>query len=188
MCSPTLAISAFSQALKFQQARKQQRIARAQAVKQTEIADKNYRLKVAQERLKIRQKAKLEKEKAGAVDIQSRQVRAKARVGAETFTGGVLDRGLKDYFRQQGNYKASFLNNLDNEIAKSDTNIKGYGVELEANTPYIPQTNTLGLIGASASAWGQDYFTWKGEKDKLDLIKKRSVGYMNYDEVYGSSE
>jgi hypothetical protein len=187
MCSPTLVISAFSQAIKFQQANKQQKIARAQALKQREIADKNYRLKVAQERLKIRQKAKLEKQKAGAVDIQSRQARAEARVGAETFTGGVLDRVLGDYYRQQGNYKASVLANLDNEIAQSDMNIKGYGVELEANTPYIPKVNTLGLVGASALSWGNDYYTWKGEKEKMDLLKKRKIGGYDYS-YYGSSE
>ena len=187
MCSPTLVISGFSQALKFQQARKESRIARAQALKQREIAKKNYRLKVAQETLKLRQTAKLEKEKAGAVDIQGRQVRAKARTQAEGFTGGVLDRVLKDYYRQQGNYKASVLQNLDNEIAQSDMNIKGYGVELEANTPYVPRTNPLGLVGASALAWGNDFYSWKAEQEKLDLLKKRKIGGYDYS-YYGSSE
>ena len=177
MCSPTLVISAFSQAIKFQQANKQQKIARAQALNQKQIADKNYRLKVAQERLKIRQTAKKEKDKAGAVDLESKQLRAEARVGAEGFTGGVLDRVLGDYYRQQGNYKSSVLANLDNEIAQSDMNIKGYGVELEANTPYIPKVNTLGLIGASALSWGGDYVSWKGDQEKLNLLKKRTVGY-----------
>ncbi len=177
-------ISAFSQALKFQQARKEQRAIREQAMKQRDIAEKNYRLKVSQERLKIRQKAKLEKEKAGAVDIQGRQVRAEARVGAEGFTGGVLDRVLKDYYRQQGNYKSSVIANLENEVAQSDMNIKGYGVELEANTPYVPRVNTLGLVGASALSWGQDYYTWKGEQQKLELLKKRKIGGVDYS-AYG---
>ena len=60
MCSPTLAISGISQAFKFVQARKEQRAIREQAIKQREIAEKNYRLKVAQEQLKIRQKEEAE--------------------------------------------------------------------------------------------------------------------------------
>lgn len=177
MCSPTLVISAFSNALKFQQARKEQRNARNRAQLQGEIADKNYRLKVAQEKLQIRQKAKAEKDKALYTDLQSRQGIAKARVSAEGFTGGVLDRIVRDYARQSGNYKASVLANLDNEIAQSDMNIRGYGVERDANTPYVPRVNTLGLVGASALSWGNDYYTWKAEQEKNSVIKKRTLGY-----------
>ena len=188
MCSPTLVISAFSQALKFQQARKEQRALRNQAQLQGEIADKNYRLKVAQEKLQIRQKAKQERDKALYTDLQSRQGIAKARVSAEGFTGGVLDRIVRDYQRQSGLYKASVLANLDNEVAQSDMNIRGYGVEKDANTPYVPRVNTLGLVGASALSWGQDFYTWKADQQAKSVLTKRTLGYVNYDEAYGSGE
>ena len=175
MCSPTIVISLASNVLKFQQQRKTNRAIREQAIKQREIAEKNYRFKVAQEQLKIRQKEKQAREKAYAVDIESREKRAEARVSAETFGGGVLDRIVNDYFRQEGNYKSSVLRNLELEMAQSDQNIKGYELEKEGNTPYIPPVNTLGLFGASALSFAGSYYNWKADQVKTDALKSRTL-------------
>ena len=79
MCSPTLAISGISQAFKFVQARKEQRAIREQAIKQREIAEKNYRLKVAQEQLKIRQQEEAAVDKITQAKIEGKQLKAKLK-------------------------------------------------------------------------------------------------------------
>ena len=102
MCSPTLAISGISQAFKFVQARKEQKAIREQAIKQREIAEKNYRLKVAQEQLKIRQKEEAAIDKISQAKIEGKQLKAKAKVSAETI-GGSFDRVFEDYLDKKVN-------------------------------------------------------------------------------------
>ena len=184
MCSPTLAISGISQAFKFVQARKEQKAIREQAIKQREIAEKNYQLKVAQEQLKIRQREEQAVDKITQAKIEARQLKAKAKVTAETIGGNVLDRVFEDYLRQEGKYKSSVEANLEKEFAQSQQNIKGYGVELESQTPYIPPVNTVGLLGASAISFAGSYVNWKAdqlEKEELnDRILKIRTNGANY--------
>ena len=181
MCSPQLAVAGISQAFKFVQARNEARAVREQALKQREIAERNYRLKVAQEQLKIRQKSEQAQDKLAQSLIEARQLKAKAKVTAETIGGGVLDRVFEDYLRQQGLYKSSVEQNLEKEFAQSQQNIKGYGVELESQTPYIPPVNTIGLLGASAISFAGSYVDWKSgqlEKDQLNkqIVQNRRLG------------
>ena len=184
MCSPQLAVAGISQAFKFVQARNEARAVREQAIKQREIAERNYRLKVAQEQLKIRQKSEQAQDKLAQSLIEARQLKAKAKVTAETIGGGVLDRVFEDYLRQQGLYKSSVEQNLEKEFAQSQQNIKGYGVELESRTPYIPPVNTVGLLGASAISFAGSYVNWKAdqlEKEELnDRILKIRTNGANY--------
>ena len=66
-----------------------QRAIREQAIKQREIAERNYRLKVAQEQLKIRQKSEQAAiDKIAQAKIEGKQLKAKAKVTAETIGGG----------------------------------------------------------------------------------------------------
>ena len=190
MCSPTLAIQGISTAFKFVQARKEQKAIREQAIKQREIAEKNYQLKVAQEQLKIRQREEQAVDKITQAKIEARQLKAKAKVTAETIGGNVLDRVFEDYLRQEGKYKSSVEANLEKEFAQSQQNIKGYGVELEGQTPYIPPVNTVGLLGASAINFAGSYVNWKAdqlEKEELNdrILKIRTNGsnYWRYGSV-----
>lgn len=175
MCSPQLAIAGISQAFKFVQARNEQRAVREQALRQREIAEKNYRLKVAQEQLKIRQKEEQALDKIYASRIEGKQLRAQAKVSAENIGGGVLNRVMEDYLRQEGLYSSSVVSNLEKEFAQSQQNIKGYGVELESQTPYIPPNNTLGLLGASAISFATNYVDWKGDQLAKEQLNKQIV-------------
>ena len=190
MCSPTLAIQGISTAFKFVQARKEQRAIREQAIKQREIAEKNYRLKVAQEQLKIRQQEEAAVDKITQAKIEGKQLKAKAKVSAETIGGNVLDRVFEDYLRQEGKYKSSVEANLEKEFAQSQQNIKGYGVELESQTPYIPPVNTVGLLGASAISFAGSYVNWKADQlekeelnDRILKIRTNGANYWRYGSV-----
>ena len=190
MCSPQLAIAGISQAFKFVQARNEARAVREQALRQREIAEKNYRLKVAQEQLKIRQKSEQAQDKLAESLIEARQLKAKAKVTAETIGGGVLDRVFEDYLRQQGKYKSSVEANLEKEFAQSQQNIKGYGVELESQTPYIPPVNTIGLLGTSAISFAGSYVNWKADQlekeelnDRILKIRTNGANYWRYGSV-----
>ena len=190
MCSPQLAIAGISQAFKFVQARNEARAVREQALRQREIAEKNYRLKVAQEQLKIRQKSEQAQDKLAQSLIEARQLKAKAKVTAETIGGGVLDRVFEDYLRQQGKYKSSVEANLEKEFAQSQQNIKGYGVELESQTPYIPPVNTIGLLGTSAISFAGSYVNWKADQlekeelnDRILKIRTNGANYWRYGSV-----
>ena len=190
MCSPQLAVAGISQAFKFVQARNEARAVREQALRQREIAEKNYRLKVAQEQLKIRQKSEQAQDKLAQSLIEARQLKAKAKVTAETIGGGVLDRVFEDYLRQQGKYKSSVEANLEKEFAQSQQNIKGYGVELESQTPYIPPVNTIGLLGTSAISFAGSYVNWKADQlekeelnDRILKIRTNGANYWRYGSV-----
>ena len=190
MCSPQLAVAGISQAFKFVQARNEARAVREQALRQREIAEKNYRLKVAQEQLKIRQKSEQAQDKLAESLIEARQLKAKAKVTAETIGGGVLDRVFEDYLRQQGKYKSSVEANLEKEFAQSQQNIKGYGVELESQTPYIPPVNTIGLLGTSAISFAGSYVNWKADQlekeelnDRILKIRTNGANYWRYGSV-----
>ena len=190
MCSPQLAVAGISQAFKFVQARNEARAVREQALKQREIAERNYRLKVAQEQLKIRQKSEQAQDKLAESLIEARQLKAKAKVTAETIGGGVLDRVFEDYLRQQGKYKSSVEANLEKEFAQSQQNIKGYGVELESQTPYIPPVNTIGLLGTSAISFAGSYVNWKADQlekeelnDRILKIRTNGANYWRYGSV-----
>ena len=190
MCSPQLAVAGISQAFKFVQARNEARAVREQALRQREIAEKNYRLKVAQEQLKIRQKSEQAQDKLAESLIEARQLKAKAKVTAETIGGNVLDRVFEDYLRQEGKYKSSVEANLEKEFAQSQQNIKGYGVELESQTPYIPPVNTIGLLGASAISFAGSYVNWKADQlekeelnDRILKIRTNGANYWRYGSV-----
>ena len=190
MCSPQLAVAGISQAFKFVQARNEARAVREQALRQREIAERNYRLKVAQEQLKIRQKSEQAQDKLAESLIEARQLKAKAKVTAETIGGGVLDRVFEDYLRQQGLYKSSVEQNLEKEFAQSQQNIKGYGVELESQTPYIPPVNTIGLLGTSAISFAGSYVNWKADQlekeelnDRILKIRTNGANYWRYGSV-----
>ena len=190
MCSPQLAVAGISQAFKFVQARNEQRAVREQALRQREIAERNYRLKVAQEQLKIRQKSEQAQDKLLQANIEGKQLKAKAKVSAETIGGNVLDRVFEDYLRQEGKYKSSVESNLEKEFAQSQQNIKGYGVELESQTPYIPPVNTIGLLGSSAINFAGSYVNWKADQlekeelnDRILKIRTNGANYWRYGSV-----
>ena len=80
---------------------------------------------------------------------------------------------MKIILRQEGKYKSSVEANLEKEFAQSQQNIKGYGVELESQTPYIPPVNTIGLLGASAINFAGSYVDWKAGQLEKDQLNKR---------------
>ena len=97
---------------------------------------------------------------------------------------------FEDYLRQEGKYKSSVEANLEKEFAQSQQNIKGYGVELESQTPYIPPVNTVGLLGASAISFAGSYVNWKADQlekeelnDRILKIRTNGANYWRYGSV-----
>ena len=105
-----MALSAGSSFMQFQQQRKAQKYAQARAIRQNALAKKNALQRYAAEQLKIRQVAKQSSEKGYQATLKARKARAEFTTiaGASGLAiSGSTQALLSDFYRTEGNYKAS---------------------------------------------------------------------------------
>jgi hypothetical protein len=121
------------------------------------------------EKLRIRQVRRREQAKLYQNAIAGRQARATARTAAENIGGGVLDRLVNDYLRQEGNYNNSILSNLEAETAQSRTNFEAIALNQQARQVYVPKVDYATTFASAAFAFGQDYLDYEASQQQKRL-------------------
>jgi len=141
-----------------------QRNAKEQAELQNKIAFANRLNKERAEGLRIRQIRDRENAKRFQTSLEGREARATVRTAAEGFGGGVLDRLVADYFRQEGRYNSAILSNLEAEQAQSRQNFESFVTGQEAQSTYVPQVDYITTFASAATAFGQDYLDYRSDQ------------------------
>ena len=160
----------------------QQQAAREQAKRQNEIAFRNRLNQERLEGLRIRQVREREQAKMFQTSLEAKQARATVRTAAEGFGGGVLDRLVQDYFRQEGRYNSVILNNLEKETAASRQNYINFVTGQEANQKYVPKVDYVTTFASAALNFGNDYLNFKAdemERERQEKIANRNMGLIN---------
>lgn len=161
-----LLISAASTALTFIGNIQKQQADRDQAKRQNEIAFRSRLNKERAEGLRIRQVRKGEQSKLFQSGLESKQAQATVRTAAEGFGGGVLDRLVNDYLRQEGRYNSSVLANLEAENAQSRANYELFVNNQEAQTAYVPKVDYVTTFASSAFAFANDYYGYQTQQEQ----------------------
>ena len=179
MCSPTLAISAASNGLKFIQARRDQQNARQQAITQNERAKKDRILKETAENYKIRQSRKEAVSKTYAMAIKAKQAQARLLASAEGIgTGGVIGKLIADYQRQKGMFDNKVLSNLQSQAFQSMRAKEAYRLGQEYRSKDIPPVDFLPSFASASFNYATDYYNWKAGEEEKARLKKQSDYYM----------
>ena len=177
MCSPTLMISVASNGLKFMQAQQENRSARHAAVLQNQRARENRILKATAEDYKIRQKRKESMAKAYAMVRKGREARSTAFTASESMGGGVINKLINNYFRQEGEYKNKVLSNLKAEAFQSQRAKEAYRLGQEYNSKAIPPVDTLPSFAASSLNYASDYYAWRESEEQKKALKEQMETY-----------
>ena len=111
MCNPTLAISALTAGMQYQQAMTQQKYAEMQAKRQNEIALANLEYRRKASSLKLRQSTEANLKKIKEAEELTRRKRATFKV-AKTFDGNTYNTLLANYYRSEGDYRNTVLGNI----------------------------------------------------------------------------
>ena len=174
-----LLISAASTALSFVSKIQEQQNARDQAKRQNDIAFANRLNKERAEGLRIRQIRDRENAKRFQTSLEGREARATVRTAAEGFGGGVLNRLVQDYFRQEGRYNSAVLANLEQEQANSQQNFNNFVTGQEAQSAYVPQVNYFTTFASAATAFGQDYLDYRSDqlaREQAEKTAQQNIG------------
>jgi len=176
MCNPTLAISALSAGMQYQQSITQQKIAQQQAIRQNEVAAKNLAYKQKTSALKLKQSTEQNLKK---LEIAEKEVRRKKAtyITNKTFTGNTYDSLMASYYRSEGDYRNTVLGNIEkNRVAFTDAQ-DAYSTQYDSQTSYIMSPDYLYTAGASALSFAGDYYDYKANQNRAGTNNK----YYDYD-------
>ena len=181
MCNPTLAISALSAGMQYQQSITQQKIAQQQAIRQNEVAAKNLAYKQKTSALKLKQSTEQNLKK---LEIAEKEVRRKKAtyITNKTFTGNTYDSLMASYYRSEGDYRNTVLGNIEkNKSAFTDAQ-EAYSTQYDSQTSYIMTPDYLYTAGASALSFAGDYYDYRAQQKSVNAKNK----YYDYD--YGADD
>jgi len=172
MCSPSLVIAGASASLQLYNIIQQQENANETA----KINNRNATLAKLNadrgEKLRIRQVRVRDQSKLYENAIAARKARATVTTAAETMGGGVLDRLIADYYRQEGNYSSRILDNLEAETAQSRQNFEAIALNQQARQTYVPKVDYVTSFASAATTFGQDYLDYQSTQEQLELDKE----------------
>ena len=177
MCvEPTTALliaSTASSALQFSAQRDAQKVAYAQQKRQNELARKNAIQRYASEQLKIRQIADQTTDKGFEASKKARSAKAQFITGAGdagVALSGSTQALLNDYFRTEGNYKASLQQNLGMNIAQYERNMEAIQFGQKAQSTYVQPPNPALLFATSALNVANTYYSLEFQKEQNGLL------------------
>ena len=177
MCVPPqvalVALSAGSSYLQFQQQKKAQKDAQAQQIRQNEIAKKNALQRYASEQLKIRQVAKQSSQKGFEATLRARKARAEfvTTAGSSGIAlSGSTNALLADFYRTEGNYKASLARNLDINVSQFERNLEAIQFGQEAQSTYVQPPNPAMLFASAVGNVANTYYGIEMQKQNMDLM------------------
>ena len=177
MCVPPqvalVALSAGSSYLQFQQQKKAQKDAQAQQIRQNEIAKKNALQRYASEALKIRQVEKQSSQKGFEATLKARKARAEfvSTAGASGIAlSGSTNALLADFYRTEGNYKASLARNLDINVSQFERNLEAIQFGQEAQSTYVQPPNPAMLFASAVGNVANTYYGIEMQKQNMGLM------------------
>jgi len=177
MCvEPTTALliaSTASSAIQYQQGKEQQK-ARFEAQKrQNELARRNALARYASEQLKIRQVAKQSSQKGFEASLKARKARAEfvtTAGSAGIALSGSTNALLNDFYRTEGNYKASLARNLDINIQQFERNMQAIQFGQEAQSTYVQPPNPAMLFASAVGNVANTYYSMEFQKEQSGLL------------------
>jgi hypothetical protein len=177
MCVPPqvalVALSAGSSYLQYQQQKKAQKDAQAQQIRQNEIAKKNALQRYASEQLKIRQVAKQSSQKGFEATLRARKARAEfvTTAGSSGIAlSGSTNALLADFYRTEGNYKASLARNLDINVSQFERNLEAIQFGQEAQSTYVQPPNSAMLFASAVGNVANTYYGLEMQKQNAGLM------------------
>jgi hypothetical protein len=177
MCvEPTTALliaSTASSAIQYQQGKEQQKARYEAQKRQNELARRNALQRYASEQLKIRQVAKQSSQKGFEATLKARKARAEFITTAGS--SGIAISGstqalLNDFYRTEGNYKASLARNLDINISQFERNLEAIQFGQEAQSTYVQPPNPAMLFASSALNVANTYYGLEFQKEQAGLL------------------
>ena len=189
MCVPPqvalVALSAGSSFLQYQQQKKAQKDAQRAAIRQNQLAKKNALQRYAAEQLKIRQVAKQSSEKGYQATLKARKARAEFTTiaGASGLAiSGSTQALLSDFYRTQGNYKASLARNLNINLSQFNRNMEAIQFGQEAQSTYVQPPNPAMLFASAVGNVANTYYGIEMQKQNMGLMtnyEKRQLAKKN---------
>ena len=177
MCVPPqvalVALSAGSSYLQYRQQKKAQKDAQAQQIRQNEIAKKNALQRYASEQLKIRQVAKQSSQKGFEATLRARKARAEfvTTAGSSGIAlSGSTNALLADFYRTEGNYKASLARNLDINVSQFERNLEAIQFGQEAQSTYVQPPNPAMLFASAVGNVANTYYGIEMQKQNMGLM------------------
>ena len=176
MCVPPqvalVALSAGSSYLQYRQQKEVQKNNQARQIRQNELARKNAIQRYASEQLKIRQVEKQSSQKGFEATLKARKARAEFVTTAGS--SGIALSGsttalLADFYRTEGNYKASLARNLDINISQFERNLEAIQFGQESQSTYETPPNSALLFASSALNTANSYFSMTSGMENAGL-------------------
>lgn len=184
MCVPPqvalLVASTVSNAMQFSAQRDAQKVAYAQQKKQNELAKKNALRRYASEQLKIRQVQKQSSQKGFEATLKARKARSEfiTVAGASGIAlSGSTNALLADFYRTEGNYKASLARNLDINISQFERNLEAIQFGQEAQSTYQQPPNSAMLFASSVLNVANTYYGLENQKANSGLMTNQQKKY-----------
>ena len=179
MCNPTVALvatSAVSAGLQYQTAKQQQKNEQARQIRQNEIAKANALQRYASAQLKIRQLVKQTKAKGLEATLKARRARSEFIAGAGDAgiaLSGSTNALMANYYRTEGNYKASLQQNLGMNIAQYERNMEAIQFGQKAQSTYVQPPNPALLFATSALNVANTYYSVEFAKEQNGLLTNK---------------
>ena len=177
MCVPPqvalVALSAGSSYLQYQQQKQEQKNAQARQIRQNEIAKKNALQRYASEQLKIRQVAKQSSQKGFEATLRARKARAEfvTTAGSSGIAlSGSTNALLADFYRTEGNYKASLARNLYINFSQFERNLEAIQFGQEAQSTYVQPPNPAMLFASAVGNVANTYYGIEMQKQNMGLM------------------
>ena len=174
MCNPTLAISALTAGMQYQQSITQQKYAEMQAKRQNEIALANLEYRRKASSLKLRQSTEKNLAKMAEAEKLIKRKRATFKA-AKTFDGNTFNTLLANYYRSEGNYRNTVLGNIQKNKFQFGETQKYLTTQYDAQSTYVIAPDYMYTAGASALSFANDYYDYKAKKNA------NNVNYDYYD-------
>ena len=176
MCVPPqvalVALSAGSSYLQYKQGKQEAKNAQARQIRQNELAKKNAIQRYASEALKIRQVEKQSSQKGFEATLKARKARAEfvSTAGASGIAlSGSTNALLADFYRTEGNYKASLARNMDINISQFERNLEAIQFGQKSQSVYETPPNPELLFASAVLNVGNTYYKQKYDKELAGL-------------------
>ena len=177
MCVPPqvalVALSAGSSYLQYRQQKEVQKNNQARQIRQNELARKNAIQRYASEQLKIRQVAKQSSQKGFEATLKARKARAEFVTGvgsAGIALSGSTNALLADFYRTEGNYKASLARNMDINVQQFERNLEAIQFGQEAQSTYVQPPNSAMLFASAVGNVANTYYGLEMQKQNAGLM------------------
>ena len=176
MCDPLTAVAVASAGLQYQTAKQQQKNEQARAIRQNKIAKANALARYASAQLKIRQVVKQSKAKGLEATLKARRARSEFVAGAGDAgiaLSGSTNALMANYYRTEGNYKASLQQNLGMNIAQYERNMEAIQFGQKAQSTYVQPPNSALLFATSALNVANTYYSVEFAKEQNGLLTNK---------------